>query len=239
MFSLENPKPPTICAPPLWHQHISTTADVEEPLESRGKTSCWVSTSCLDISNRHEWPWQGKVFLKQNRSTEGCSRLKRSVDMTLEQMQVPNGTGPDVRRSKGWGTGQYYKENVTTTAYKDKCLIILASIHTLSKLHDVPVGFVSPPLLRLCIAFLCSPKGGCCSISDDLSFSCISPRVRAAKGTNVANIYIYIKQNKKNLMHCRCGTNKRGSCHRDMYRHLGNLNQCPRMDLCHKLHATK
>ena len=44
---------------------------------------------------------------KQNRSTEGCSKLKRSVDMTssgkmvstLEQMQVQNGTGPGFRRS--------------------------------------------------------------------------------------------------------------------------------------------
>ena len=39
---------------------------------------------------------------KQNRSTEGCSKLKSSVDMTiqerivstLEQMQFPSGTGP-------------------------------------------------------------------------------------------------------------------------------------------------
>ena len=49
------------------------------------------------------------MILKQN--TEGYSKLKRSVDMTsswknglnirtLEQMQVPNGTGPGVRRSK-------------------------------------------------------------------------------------------------------------------------------------------
>ena len=30
-----------------------------------------------------------------------------------------------------------------------------------------------PPILRLCIAFLRSPKGGCCSISDDLSCSYI------------------------------------------------------------------
>ena len=45
---------------------------------------------------------------KQNRSTEGCSKLKRSVDMTtqermvsiLEQTQVPNWTGPGFRRSK-------------------------------------------------------------------------------------------------------------------------------------------
>ena len=41
----------------------------------------------------------------QNRSTEGCSKLKRSevqerMVSTLEQMQVPNGTGPGVRRSK-------------------------------------------------------------------------------------------------------------------------------------------
>ena len=45
-----------------------------------------------------------------------------------------------------------------------------APLHTLSKLYDVPVGFVPPPLfMRLNIAFLRSPKGGCCSISDDLS----------------------------------------------------------------------
>ena len=40
---------------------------------------------------------------KQNRSTEGSSKLKRSVDMTsstLELMQVPNWTGPGFRRSK-------------------------------------------------------------------------------------------------------------------------------------------
>ena len=48
-----------------------------------------------------------------------------------------------------------------------------APLHTLSKLYDVPVGFVTPPppILRLNIAFLRSPKGGCCSISDDLSCS--------------------------------------------------------------------
>ena len=38
--------------------------------------------------------------LKQNRSTEGCSKLQRSVDMTLEQVQVPKGTVPGVRMSK-------------------------------------------------------------------------------------------------------------------------------------------
>ena len=45
---------------------------------------------------------------KQNRSTEGCSKLKRSVDMTssgkncldIRKMLVPNGTRPGVRRSK-------------------------------------------------------------------------------------------------------------------------------------------
>ena len=46
---------------------------------------------------------------KQNRSTEGCSKLKMSVDMTSsgkndstldKKMQIPNGTGPGVRRSK-------------------------------------------------------------------------------------------------------------------------------------------
>ena len=40
------------------------------------------------------------------------------------------------------------------------------------EIHDVPVGFVTPPpILSLNIAFLRSPKGGCCSISDDLSCS--------------------------------------------------------------------
>ena len=34
------------------------------------------------------------------------------------------------------------------------------TIHTLSKLHDVPVGFVPPPLfLRKCIAILAVAKG--------------------------------------------------------------------------------
>ena len=45
---------------------------------------------------------------KQNRNTEGCSKLKRSVVMTssgknglnIRTMQVPNGAGPGVRRSK-------------------------------------------------------------------------------------------------------------------------------------------
>ena len=33
------------------------------------------------------------------------------------------------------------------------------------------VLYPPPPILRLCIALLRSPKGGCCSISDDLSCS--------------------------------------------------------------------
>ena len=41
--------------------------------------------------------------------------------------------------------------------------------HTLSKLHDVPVGFVTPPpYLEAMHCFKCSTKGGCCSISNDL-----------------------------------------------------------------------
>ena len=31
--------------------------------------------------------------------------------------------------------------------------------------------FLPPPILRMCIALLRSPKGGCCWISDDLSCS--------------------------------------------------------------------
>ena len=46
--------------------------------------------------------------------------------------------------------------------------------HTLSKLYDVTVGFSSPPSLIFwgsVLLDLRSPKGGCCSISDDLSCS--------------------------------------------------------------------
>ena len=46
-----------------------------------------------------------------------------------------------------------------------------ALLHTLSKLYDVPVGFVSPLFSRCVLLYLRSPKGGCCSISDDLSCS--------------------------------------------------------------------
>ena len=44
---------------------------------------------------------------------------------------------------------------------------------TLSKLYDVPVRFVPPPLFWGCVLlFLRSSKGSCRSISDDLSCSC-------------------------------------------------------------------
>ena len=48
-----------------------------------------------------------------------------------------------------------------------------APLHTLSKLYDVPVSFVTPPPLYwgYILLYLQSPKGGCCSISDDLSCS--------------------------------------------------------------------
>ena len=49
-----------------------------------------------------------KTLERQFRSTEGCSKLKRSVDMTssgkncinIRTNTIPNGTGPGVRRSK-------------------------------------------------------------------------------------------------------------------------------------------
>ena len=46
-----------------------------------------------------------------------------------------------------------------------------ALLHTLSKLYDVPVGFVTPPpyFEAVSLLYLRSPKGGCCSISDDMS----------------------------------------------------------------------
>ena len=48
-----------------------------------------------------------------------------------------------------------------------------APLHTLSKLYDVPVGFVNPLFWGWIMLILRSPKGGCCSISDDLSCSCV------------------------------------------------------------------
>ena len=42
---------------------------------------------------------------------------------------------------------------------------------TLSKLYDVAVGFVSPLISGSVLLHLRSPKGSCCSISDDLSCS--------------------------------------------------------------------
>ena len=50
--------------------------------------------------------------------------------------------------------------------------IIIKVFHILSKLYDVSVGFVNPPFLGYLLLYLRSPKGGCYSISDDLSFSC-------------------------------------------------------------------
>ena len=44
-----------------------------------------------------------KLIVKQNRGTEECSKfkvMKHDKFTTLEQMQVRNGTGPGVRRSK-------------------------------------------------------------------------------------------------------------------------------------------
>ena len=46
-------------------------------------------------------------------------------------------------------------------------------LNTLSKLYDVPVGFVAPPLIwGSILLYMRSPMCGCCSISDDLSCSC-------------------------------------------------------------------
>ena len=55
-------------------------------------------------------------------------------------------------------------------------LLVECTASTLSKLYDVPVGFVTPSpgkVLYLHKLYVISmlPKGGCCSISDDLSCS--------------------------------------------------------------------
>ena len=47
-----------------------------------------------------------------------------------------------------------------------------APLHTLSKWYDVSIGCVTPSLiLGSVLLYLRSPMGGCCSISDDLSYS--------------------------------------------------------------------
>ena len=46
-----------------------------------------------------------------------------------------------------------------------------ALLHTLSKLHNIPVGFVTSPSFETVLLYLRSPKWGCRSISDDLSCS--------------------------------------------------------------------
>ena len=68
-----------------------------------------------------------------------------------------------------------------------------APLHTLSKLYDVPVGFEPPPLFwRWILLILRSPKGGCCSISDDLSCSGSSVFNNSMINTHVEfNPYIY------------------------------------------------
>ena len=51
------------------------------------------------------------------------------------------------------------------------------TLHTLSKLYDVPVGCVThPPLWGNALLYLRSPKNGWCSLSDALSCSWIKAR---------------------------------------------------------------
>ena len=59
----------------------------------------------------------------------------------------------------------------------------VAPLHTLSKLYDVSVGFVTLLFSGCVLLYLRSPKGGCCSISDDLS--CSPNRL---KSTSIADI---------------------------------------------------
>ena len=76
-------------------------------------TSHLSGLKCICHACSHSWRlsrscWREVVyFIEKNRSTKGCSKLKRSIDMTnsgmnglniIEQVQVQNGTGPCVRR---------------------------------------------------------------------------------------------------------------------------------------------
>ena len=67
---------------------------------------CWCHE--YETGSLYFGPLQLRTVARQNRSTEGCSKLKRSVNMTssgknclnIRTNASPNGTGPGVRRSK-------------------------------------------------------------------------------------------------------------------------------------------
>ena len=68
--------------------------------------TCYVTTPKMKYARNTLLPRH--ISKEQNRSTDGYSKLKRSVDMTssgknclnIITKQVPNGTGPGVRMSK-------------------------------------------------------------------------------------------------------------------------------------------
>ena len=80
-------------------------------------------------------------------------------------------------------------------------------LHIMSKLYDVPVGLVTPLLIWGCVLLsLRSPKGGCCSISDDLSCVYINilriwnsrwkKMILKAKWQQVYNILTYLSKDR-------------------------------------------
>ena len=115
-------------------------------------------------------------FLHHN---ETVHKVRRNTDQDVWRYPVRKIVHPEIRR----------KVDLYICWYKPFGLlsILLASlmrnyfpkrpsgalIHTLSKLYDVPVGFLTPPppFWGCVLLYSWSPKGGCCSISDDLSCS--------------------------------------------------------------------
>ena len=85
------------------------TKDITESIRSQFKIK---SLRTFNTRIRHAFPIAISILLLpskiRSRSSVGCSKLKRSVDMTssgknglnIRKMQVPNWTGPGVRRSK-------------------------------------------------------------------------------------------------------------------------------------------
>ena len=79
--------------------------------EGKGFLQCMLSGIRMLRQLRHRNYDPGIIFRtisRQNRSTEGCSKLRRSVDLTSSRKNglniranaSPNGTGPGVQRSR-------------------------------------------------------------------------------------------------------------------------------------------
>ena len=79
-----------------------------------------------------------------------------------------------------------------------------APLHSLSRLYHVPVGIVVPPLiLGSVLLYLWSPKGGCCSISDDLSCFMYPFQLMDKENERIIRIYRDFVQGQGNPPECQ------------------------------------